>query len=91
MTPEVVDELTRKAEWRARLISDIIGRRFDDATLEAMLEAGLHQAHSEGLEDAASVCDGVAAAPGISPERLRVVAVMARSIRQLDRMNRQGR
>lgn len=79
-------ETQQQAEWRARLLVDLMGRRFDDATLVAMLRAGLDEAHSEGLRDAAEICQKVADA---DPKRWGPVAsVLARQIRALIKMNR---
>jgi hypothetical protein len=85
----VNDEIQQKAEWRARAISDIVLKAHDDETLVEMLEACLNQAHSEGLGDAAYICDKVADDPGIEPVKRRTAKVLARSIRDLDKLNKQ--
>jgi hypothetical protein len=87
---EVTDELMQKAEWRARLIVDIIARKFDDETLAEMLEAGLCQAHSEGLRDAADICQAVAGAVA-DPAKRHAARVLASSIRDLDTRNKATR
>lgn len=86
----VTDELRQKAEWRARLIEDVIRRRFDDATLESMIEAGLSQAYSEGILDAAEMCQSVAHNVSEAPKK-QTAAVLARCLRQLNDMNRRVR
>lgn len=85
MQSVVLDEITQKAEWRGRLFRALLRREHDDETLLAMLEAGLDQAHSDGLQDAADVCQGVADAKSDSK---RVASVLANAIRELDRRNR---
>lgn len=50
------DESQQEIAWKVRLLVDLIGRRFDDQTLEAMLNAGLDKAHEEGIRDAAELC-----------------------------------
>jgi hypothetical protein len=85
----VSDEVQQKAEWRARAISGIVLKAHDDETLVEMLEACLNQAHSEGLADAAYICDKVAADPGIEPVKRRTAKVLAGSIRNLDKLNKQ--
>ena len=81
------DEVAQKAEWRTRLIVDIIQRKFDDETLADMLEAGLRQAHSEGLRDAADICQSVANAVQ-DPGKARAAFILASSIRDLDVRNK---
>ena len=80
-------EVQQKAEWRTRLIVAIIERRFDDETLADMLEAGLDQANSDGLLDAAALCHRVADLVS-DPNRRHVASTLAKSIMELDRMNR---
>jgi hypothetical protein len=86
---EVTDELLQKAEWRARLIEDVIHRRFDDETLAVMIEAGLSQAYSEGLLDAAEICESVARSVSEPPKR-QTASVLGRCLRQLNDLNRKG-
>lgn len=81
------DEVAQKAAWRVRLVIAIIERKFDDETLVQMLNAGLAQAHSEGLQDAATICDRIAAA---RPTAAKVATILAAAIRILDRMNKSG-
>jgi len=78
-------------EWRQRLSAAVLNDQFDKETLLDLIEAGWSQAHCEGLQDAADVCDGVARAPTISNERRRAAAVLASSIRELERLNRETR
>ena len=86
----VSDEIRQKAEWRARWCSDILSHKFDDETLSEMLIAGLDKAHSEGVLDAAEICQRIA--DGDANERWRNVAsIIARSLRDLDRRNRAKR
>lgn len=85
----ISDETQQKAEWRARAISDIVLKAHDNETLVEMLEACLNQAHSEGLGDAAYICDKVADDPEIEPVKRRTAKVLAGSIRDLDKLNKQ--
>lgn len=85
--PVINDKIWQKATWRARLIDAILFKRFDDQTLMEMIEAGFHQAHSEGLIDAAEVCKSVA--NGVKNATSRHVAnMLADSIQELDRRNK---
>lgn len=84
------EETMQKVEWRVRLVVDLIARQHDDATLEAMLNAGLEQAYSEGLQEAASVCQAVADGP-VQAATKHVASTLAASIRELDRRNRRDR
>jgi len=84
---EITDDLMQKAEWRSRLVVDILARKFDDETLAEMIEAGLCQAHSEGLLEAAEVCQSVADAVR-DPAKKHAASVLASSIRELDARNK---
>lgn len=84
---EATDDMMQKAEWRARLVVDIIARKFDDETLAEMLEAGLCQAHSEGLMDAAYICDKVAE-QAVKPASRYAAEVLGNGIRALDIKNK---
>lgn len=79
------EEVEQKAEWRARLMGAIIRRDFDDDTLAHMLEAGLNQAHSEGLQDAADICDAIIEA---RPHTKPMFSIIANAIRGLDERNK---
>ena len=81
------DEIQQKFEWRARLVVDLLSRKFEISTLAIMLEAGLRQAHSEGLLDAADVCETVSLSAENADKR-RAAKVLAESIRELDRRNK---
>lgn len=81
------EEVAQRVGWRSRLIADVILRKFDDETLADMLEAGLRQAHSEGLLDAADICQSVANAIQ-DPGKARAAFVLASSIRELDVRNK---
>lgn len=78
------DDATQRAEWRIRLVRALVNREHDTETLLAMLEAGLDKAHSEGLQDAAFICQRIAdsAAPARS-----VATAVAAAIQDLDRRN----
>ena len=69
---------------------DILARKFDDETLAEMLEAGLCQAYSEGLRDAADICQSVADAVQ-DPAKRHAARVLANSIRDLDQRNKVSR
>ena len=81
------DEADHHIAWRMRLATAIVYREFDDETLLVMLHAGLHQAHSEGLNDAAHICETVAVQ---RPQAQHVASVLAKAIRELDELNRKG-
>lgn len=82
------DEIQQKAEWRTRLISAILNREHDNETLCTMLEAGLHQAHSEGVGDAVYVIDQVAMQ---RPDHADVLTILSTSLRRLAIANTAGR
>lgn len=79
------DEFQQRAEWRERLIEAVICRSADDETLVDMLMAAFDQSHSDGLQDAAAVCDHAGKNNG---EAGRAARTLAGLIRELDRMNR---
>ena len=81
------DEIQQKAEWRARLIGGVLSNTHDDETRVAMFEAGLHQAHSEGLHDAIYVIEKVAVE---RPDYAAALGIIAKSLRKLDRLNAQS-
>lgn len=83
----LTDEMDQHIAWRMRLATAIVHREFDDETLLTMLHAGLHQAHSEGLNDAAHICETVAVQ---RPQARHVASVLAKAIRELDKLNRKG-
>lgn len=79
------DEFEQRCAWKQRLVRALLERKHDDETLAHMLEAGLNQAHAEGLRDAAYICDKVAEA---HPKRVGPVAmVLARQMRRLEQLN----
>lgn len=84
MSETIPDEVVQKAEWRARLMGDVLSNMHDDETRAAMLEAGLAQAHEEGLLDAAYICDEVAKT---RPNAAIVASVIAKAIRDLAARN----
>lgn len=88
MNAKSQDEIQQKFEWRARLVVDVLSRKFDIQILAEMLEAGLRQAHSEGLIDAALICDHVAEMTDRGPKR-HTAEVLGRCIRELDRKNKE--
>lgn len=79
------EEVQQQAEWRSRLMADVLSNMHDEETRVAILIAGLDQAHSEGLMDAAWICDQIAAR-GPSTTR-RTADILAKAIRDLDRKN----
>lgn len=81
------DEVQQKAEWRARLMADVLGDKFAEETRALLLEAGLHQAHSEGVEDAAYICVAIAHQATNSEVR-RVATTIARALRDYDARNK---
>lgn len=48
--------VSRRAEWKSRLMRAVLHREFDDEVIADMLVTGLYEAHSEGLQDAANIC-----------------------------------
>jgi hypothetical protein len=82
---ELDDNGVQQLEWRARLVRAVIERKHGDETLVTMLFAGFDQAQSDGLRDAAWLCQRVAEA---CPESARVATVLAENILRLDKMNR---
>lgn len=84
------DEIQQKAEWRSRLMADVLSSAHDDETRCELLEAGLHQAHSEGVEDAAEICDGIARQTS-SPQIRAVAETIAKALREYDNRNKLGR
>jgi len=82
----VNDELQQKAEWRGRLIADVLSDMHDEETRVAILEAGLRQAHSEGLHDAIYVIEKIAVE---RPDYATALGIIAKSLRKLDRLNGQ--
>lgn len=78
------DEVEQRQAWRQRLIEAVLKREFDDEVLVAMLCAGLDQAHSEGLADAADICRKVAES---SPASRRVAVVLERAMINLIKLN----
>lgn len=88
MNAKIQDEIQQKSEWRTRLVVDVLSRKFDIQILAEMLEAGLRQTHSEGLIDAALVCDDVATMIDSGPKR-HTAEVLGRAIRELDRKNKE--
>lgn len=82
--PALNDKSQQSLDWRMRIISAIVRREFDDESLVEMLIAGFHQAHSEGLHDAAHICREVA-----KKESARFVASrLERAILELDSLNK---
>lgn len=81
------DEVDQRIAWRHRLAEAILKRQFDDETLLAMLDAGLSQAHAEGLLDAAEICKGVASVPA----NRRVASALERAMRNLIELNKKTR
>lgn len=84
------EEALQKAEWRARIMLAVANQAFDTETLLQMLDAGWEQAHSEGLMDAAYICQKIA--DSMSDARgIKVAGTLAESCRKLDARNRAGR
>lgn len=84
------DEIIQKVEWRTRVLKAVLEQAFDKETLSDMLDAGWQQAHSEGVLDAAHICQNVAA--GAADTRGRYVAqTLADSCKKYDAMNRTDR
>jgi hypothetical protein len=80
------EQIKQRAEWRSRLMKAVIGRQHDPATLVDMFAAGLQQAYSEGVLDAADMCDTIA--KRTTNERDRYVAgVLAQSMRDYTTLN----
>lgn len=84
------EQLQQRAEWRARLMADVLSNMHDDETRVQMLFAGLEQAHQEGMSDAADICDGLAVAkPGTRDAT--VAFVISNAIRALCRLNQKSK
>lgn len=83
-TNELDDESRQAVDWRMRLIEAILNRYHDDETLVAMLEAGLNQAHSEGLISGALLCEDIA---GLRIASAPTFLYAAKCIRDLDALN----
>ena len=81
------DEVQQKVEWRGRLAEALILRKFDNETMLEMLSAGFHQAHSEGLQDAAHICRQVADATQLSANARQTASVLLEAMLDLDRRN----
>jgi hypothetical protein len=79
------EDTAHRTEWKQRIVAAVVERRFDDETLGHLIAAGFDQAHSDGLADAAYICDRVAEA---RPHTRTVLAVIANAIRDLDARNR---
>lgn len=90
MDAAAMEDCTQRAEWRTRILVAVATGSFDTETLIAMLDAGWDQAHSEGLKDAAEICDGVAASLD-DPPRKKVATTLADACRELDARNRDSR
>jgi hypothetical protein len=88
---QITEDMRQKAEWRARLTVAIASRKHDDATLVAMLHAGFEEAFSEGMQEAASLCDLLCEGGSINSQRGHTLRVTAKAIRELDAKNRAGR
>ena len=81
------EDVEQRTAWKRRIVSAILNREHDDETLAAMLIAALNQGHSEGLQDAAHICEQIGVQyPGASIVG-RTATVLARSIRELDKLN----
>lgn len=76
------EDTQQRIEWQTRLLTAIIGRKFDEETLMHMLIAGLRRAHAEGLQDARYVCEKVAEGTGN-----KIAAHLAKSISDLEKLN----
>lgn len=50
-------EVAERAAWRTRLVIDVLRGTHDKKTIADMVDAGLNQAHREGVEDAIDICD----------------------------------
>jgi hypothetical protein len=84
---QVDDRLLRRALWREGLMEAIRQREIAPADLCRMVEAGLNEASSEALSDAAEICDKVGA--GIDdPKQRRMAEVLANAMRNYDALNR---
>lgn len=84
------EEVQQKSEWRARLMADVLSNMHDEEIRSELLIAGLDQAHSEGVEDAATICDGVAHQTK-DPTTRRIATTLAKALRDYDRRNKAGR
>lgn len=87
---KIDDETQQKAEWRGRLMADVLSNMHDEDTRAELLEAGLHQAHSEGVEDAAVICDRIAH-HAESREARKVAYIIAKALRDYDARNKATR
>src|SRR5262245_40202562 len=84
------DEITQKVDWRMRVSRAVLERQFDQETLLALLDAGWEQAHSEGVTDAAHICQRIAdQAP--SPRDRQIAQLLADSCTAYDQKNRADR
>lgn len=76
-------------EWQKRIIEAVLDRKFDDETIVIMLIQGFHQAHQEGISEAAQICEEVAAVAPIG-EYKRVATTLGESLRELVRRNEES-
>jgi hypothetical protein len=80
------DSIKQRAEWRTRLMRDVIDGAHGKSTLVEMLAAGLHQAYAEGVNDCAEMCETIATRAADHRAR-RVADVLATSMRDYNRQN----
>jgi hypothetical protein len=84
------EEVQQKSDWRARLMADVLSNMHDEETRAELLIAGLDQAHSEGVEDAAFICDGIAH-QAAEPRTRKVATTIAKALREYDARNKSTR
>lgn len=84
---ESMDSIRQKAEWRGRLAAVMLNKTHDDDTRLALLEAGLDQAHSEGVLDCAEICENIARGSS-NLAVVRFAATIAKTLREFDARNR---
>lgn len=70
----------QRVEWKTRLVSAIVSREFSTETLVEMVMAGLDEAYSEGVRDAADICSNAQANH----------TQLGETLRRYDQLNRSG-
>lgn len=84
------EEVQQKSDWRARLMADVLSNTHDEETRAELLIAGLEQAHTEGVEDATFICDGIAH-QSVEPRTIKVATTIAKALRDYNARNKNGR
>lgn len=90
MDTATINDCMQKAEWRTRVMLAVVNRSFDNETLIELLNAGWDQAHSEGLQAAAGICQRTADDIG-NPVMKQTAEVLANACRVLDAKNKADR